>query len=187
MGEMKGVSGQADGDNPEVNKILKDMGFVSVIEKDEAGKDFHQQLARDLYHVCSHTLFQNFGGVVALLDLYYFYNKKRQLNLLAPEEMLRACELFQSLNLNARLVRYPNNIILVESTTFDADADFEQNYAKYFKQAGEGSTADEIARRKGLPVAIVDIKLKQACKRGKLAVADRIEGIKYYQNMLLTV
>jgi hypothetical protein len=44
-----------------------------------------------------------------------------------------------------------------------------------------------VARRKGLPVAIVDIKLRQACKVGRLAVADRIEGIKYYKNLLLTV
>lgn len=34
MNEMKSVSGQTDGDNPEINKILKDMGFVSVIDKD---------------------------------------------------------------------------------------------------------------------------------------------------------
>lgn len=34
MASMKQSSGQNDGDNPEVNKILKDMGFVSVISKD---------------------------------------------------------------------------------------------------------------------------------------------------------
>jgi hypothetical protein len=33
----------------------------------------------------------------------------------------------------------------------------------------------------------VDIKLRQACNKGKLAIADRIEGIKYYKNLLLTV
>jgi hypothetical protein len=60
------------------------MGFVSVIEKEETGKDFYRQLAKDLYNVCEQSLFKNFGGVVALLDLYYFYNKKRQLNLLSP-------------------------------------------------------------------------------------------------------
>ena len=40
MNEIKTSTGQSDGDNPEVNKILKDMGFVSVIEKEETGKDF---------------------------------------------------------------------------------------------------------------------------------------------------
>ena len=47
--------------------------------------------------------------------------------------MLKACELFPSLGLHAKIVRYPNNIILIESTSFDAKADFEQNFAKYFK------------------------------------------------------
>ena len=187
MNSMKSSTGQSDGDNPEVNKILKDMGFVSVIEKDEAGKDFYRKLAKDLYHVCEQSLFKSFGGVVALLDLYYFYNKKRQMNLLSPEEMLKACEMFEKCGLNAKLVRYPNNIILVESTTFDANADFENNYAKYFADYKVGYTAEEIARRKGLPVAIAEIKLKQACKTGKLASADRIEGVKYYKNMLLSV
>ena len=28
---------------------------------------------------------------IVLLDLFYFYNKKRQLNLLSPEEVLKAC------------------------------------------------------------------------------------------------
>jgi hypothetical protein len=61
------------------------MGFVSVISKDEAGKNFYRQLAEDLFQICQNHLFKNFGGMVALLDLYYFYNKKRQMNLLAPE------------------------------------------------------------------------------------------------------
>ena len=187
MGSMKEMSGQADGDNPEVNKILQDMGFVSVISRDEAGKDYFRQLARDLFQVCQGSLFKNYGGMVALLDLFYFYNKKRQLNLLSPEEVLKACELFQSLGLQARLVRYPNNIILVESTTFDAPTDFEENYAKFFAEQAVGYSAEEIARRKGLPVAIVDIKLRNACRAGRLAVSDRIEGIKYYKNLLLAI
>ena len=69
--------------------------------------------------------------------------------------MLKACELFPKLGLKAKLVRYPNNIIVIESTTFDAQADFDQNYAKYFQDYETGMTADEIARRKGLPVSIV--------------------------------
>ena len=79
---------------------------------------------------------------MSLLDLYYFYNKKRQFNLLSPEEMLKACELFPKLGYNAKIVRYPNNIILIESTTFDANSDFEKNYAKYFPDYKTGQTAD---------------------------------------------
>lgn len=42
MNDMKTSSGQSDGDNPQINKILKDMGFVSVIQKDQAGKNFYK-------------------------------------------------------------------------------------------------------------------------------------------------
>jgi hypothetical protein len=34
MGNMKSSTGQTDGENPEVHKILKDIGFVSVVSKD---------------------------------------------------------------------------------------------------------------------------------------------------------
>lgn len=84
-------------------------------------------------------------------------------------------------------MRYPNNIILIESTTFDPIVDFEDNYAKFFTSFTQGFSSEEISRRKGLPVAIVDIKLRNACKIGKLAVSDRIEGVKYYKNLLLTI
>lgn len=82
-------------------------------------------------------------------------------------------------------MRYPNNIIMVESTSLDEKKDYEENYAKFFKDYSEGVSADEVARRKGLPVSIVEIKLKKACRKGRLAVANRIEGTKYYKNLLM--
>ena len=85
------------------------------------------------------------------------------------------------------MVRYPGNIVMVESTSLNEEKDFEDNYAKFFTDFHEGLSAEEVARKKGVPVAIVDIKLKKACRKGKLAVANRIEGIKYYKNLLITV
>lgn len=142
MASMKESSGQNDGDNPEVNKILKDMGFVSVISKDESGQNFFRDLAKDLYQVCQNTLFKNFGGMVSLLDLFYFYNKKRQLNLLSPQEVLKACELFPQLGFQAKITKYSNNIVMIESTSFDADKDFQQNYAKYFQDWKVGYSSE---------------------------------------------
>jgi hypothetical protein len=34
MGSMKSSTGELDGDSTEVNKILKDIGFVNVVSKD---------------------------------------------------------------------------------------------------------------------------------------------------------
>lgn len=67
---------------------------MSVVSKDEAGSNFTKHLAGDLYNICTSTLFKSFGGMVPLLDLFYFYNKKRQMELVSPDELLEACALF---------------------------------------------------------------------------------------------
>ena len=100
------------------------MGFVSTITKHEAGKDYYNQEAANIYKVCEESLFKQFGGMVSLVDLYYFYNKKRQTCLISPEELIKACKQFERLGLGARIVDYPNNVKMVESTTFDPVSDF---------------------------------------------------------------
>ena len=76
---MRSNTGEVDGDNTEVNQILKDIGFVSVVSKEDLGRDFLRHLSQDLYSICVNTLFKKYGGMVALLDLFYFYNMKRQM------------------------------------------------------------------------------------------------------------
>jgi len=110
---MKTSTGHSNGEDSDVNQILKDIGFVSVISKDEAGSGYIRQLASDLYKICSGVLFKTFGGMVPLLDLFYFYNKKRQIELVSPEELLEACSMFQKLGFQAKLVQYPNNIKMI--------------------------------------------------------------------------
>lgn len=44
---------------------------------------------------------------------------KRQTQLVSPEELLEACEQFQKFDYQAKLVTYPNNIKMIESTLFD--------------------------------------------------------------------
>ena len=125
--------------------------------------------------------------MVSLLDLFYFYNMKRQMELVSPEELYQACLLFEKLGLHAKLVSYPHNIKIIESTSFNQNQDFEDHFRQYFQDYKEGQSAEHIARKKGLPLAIIEIKLQRAVKKGVLAVDKRIEGIKYYKNLLLEV
>jgi ESCRT-II complex subunit VPS36 len=97
----------------EVEDILNNMGFVSTITKEEAGKDYYRQEALNIYKICEETLFKQFGGMVSLLDLYYFYNRKRQTCLISPEEILKACKQFEKLGLGARIIEYPNNVKMI--------------------------------------------------------------------------
>jgi hypothetical protein len=57
----------------------------------------------------------------------------------------------------------------------------------FFKDFHNGFMAEEIATKKNLPLTIVEIKLKKACHRGIIAVDSRIEVVRYYKNLLLTI
>ena len=94
MKDIKDTTGEVDGDDSDVKHILKDIGFMPVYSKEEAGRDYYRHLAHDLYSICSATLFPKYGGMVSLLDLFYFYNMKRQMQLLSPEELYQACKQF---------------------------------------------------------------------------------------------
>lgn len=122
--------------------------------------------------------------MVPLLDLFYLYNKKRQTCLIAPEELLKACNEMEKMGLAAKLVTYKGNIKMLESTMFDANSDFEKNFSQFFSFE-KGVGADEISKRKGLPIVVVQIKIENALRRGRIVKDDRIEGVKYYNNMIL--
>lgn len=124
MKELKSISGDGEGENSEVKQILKDIGFVSGVDKQSAGRDYIRELSKELFSICNGTLFKKYGGIVSLLDLFYFYNMKRQMQLISPEELLEACEQFEKFGLAAKVVKYPNNIKMVESTQFDEKQDF---------------------------------------------------------------
>ena len=91
----------------------------------------------------------------------------------------------EKMGLAARLVTYKGNIKMLESTMYDANSDFENNFSQ-FLSFDRGVGVDEISKRKGLPLVVVQIKLDNALKRGRVVKDDRIEGVKYYNNLILT-
>lgn len=76
---------------------------------------------------------------------------------------------------------------MIESTMLNEKQDFEAQFAEFFKSFQEGHSAEEISRKKNLPLTIVEIKLKKACRRGVLALDSRIEGTKFYKNLLMAI
>lgn len=40
--------------------------------------------------MCS-ELFPKMGGMVSMIDAYYYFNKKRAISLVSPDEILKAC------------------------------------------------------------------------------------------------
>ncbi|KAM3134518.1 hypothetical protein pb186bvf_013332 [Paramecium bursaria] len=115
----------------EVNKILESMGFIQVTTKDEACDKVYEELGKQIFRFCT-ELFLKQGGILLLMDIYQYFNKKRQLSLLSPDEVFRACEQFQRLNLPANLTQYQelNNQKILFIAQFDIVKDFENTVGK---------------------------------------------------------
>ncbi|KAL4502497.1 hypothetical protein ABPG72_012084 [Tetrahymena utriculariae] len=166
----------------DLDKILSDLGYFNVITKEEAGNSYLDQLSNQIYSICN-ELFPKLGGIITLLDVFYFVNKKRQTCLLNPQEVLDACSKFQALGLNAIVTEY-GNVKVVEQTTFDTEKDFQENIGKFITH-NVGITAEQLARKLNISPVISRIKLNKALKSGKLVIDDSIEGQVYYKNFIL--
>lgn len=50
---------------------------------------------------------------------------------------------------------------------------------------GVGTQVAEISRKRNIPGAIVQIKIDQAVREGRLVKDDRLEGVRYFENLIL--
>lgn len=53
--------------------------------------------------------------MIALTDLYCLFNRARGTSLISPEDLHRACLLFEKLNLPVKLRRFDSGVLVVQS------------------------------------------------------------------------
>ncbi len=63
--------------------------------RDLSGKNYYIELAKEVEKFAFGVL-PNFGGVLAMVDLYCMYNRARGTDLISPEDLLIACEKLNS-------------------------------------------------------------------------------------------
>lgn len=71
-----------------------------IFWRDEAGERYIDEISRQIYTMCT-ELFQKIGGIITLIDIFYFFNKKRATSLVSATEISQACDRFQHLGLHA--------------------------------------------------------------------------------------
>jgi len=97
----------------EFKSMLISMGISSPVTKENAGSEYHNQLSRQLADWLPQILDKN-GGMIALTDLYCFFNRARGTSLISPEDLHRACLLFEKLNLPVKLRRFDSGVLVVQ-------------------------------------------------------------------------
>jgi len=182
--ENKGSTSNVE--DMEFRSYLLQMGIASPVTKQTAGSLYHTELSRQL----SDWLIRGRGGksgilistaMIPLPDIYCYFNRARGSELISPEDLYRACVLFEDLNLPVRLRRFDSGVLVVQSSVHN-----DTTIATHIKQLVEEHgplTALDVAKYKRLSPALTLEQLQTAERHEFLCRDETFAGVVFYLNL----
>jgi len=119
--------------------------------------------------------------MMALPDVFCFFNRARGTALVSPEDLLKACELFSTLGLPVVFRVLPSGVQLVQLSSFRDDA-LADRIASAVASKGKLS-ALELAQKDAISVVLAREQLLITESRGLICRDDAPEGLLFYPNM----
>ncbi|XP_023704185.1 vacuolar protein-sorting-associated protein 36 isoform X2 [Cryptotermes secundus] len=143
---------------------------------------YYKELARQLADMLQQPIME-VGGMMALTDVYCRVNRARGLELLSPEDLIKACHMLEQLNLPIRLRRFDSGVNVLQLQSH-SDANVVKNTALALEEQGS-LTAEELAQTLGMSVLLARERLMTTEKHGQACRDESIEGLRFYPNKFL--
>lgn len=99
-------------DTEDYDDIVRSLSISSMVSKAGTGDAFHQELAKELADTLPEPI-RRLGGVLALPDVYCLVSKMRGTELISPEDLLAAAQLWDPLGLPLHLRRFSHSGVYV--------------------------------------------------------------------------
>ena len=96
------------------------MGIASPVTRDSAGALYHQELSRQLADWLPAVL-KGSGGILPLPDVFCLFNRARGSELISPEDLLKACQLWAKLRIPLTFRRFDSGVTVVGPGRWAAD------------------------------------------------------------------
>ncbi|KJE94748.1 vacuolar protein-sorting-associated protein 36 [Capsaspora owczarzaki ATCC 30864] len=174
----------SDADSQKFQEYLLSLGIASPVTRAThgTGELYHKELARQLAGFLAQPLAKH-GGILPLMDVYCLFNRARGTALISPEDLLRACNLFEHLSLQVRLREFASGVLVVQLQDF-SDESMAARTAQVVSQASNMSASD-LAHNQNVSVTLAKEMLLQAETRGLVCRDDSEEGLRFYPNRFL--
>jgi len=167
---------------------------------------YHEELSKQLAEFLGKALPRE-GGMITLPDLYCIFNRARGSALISPEDLYRACLLFDKIGLPFKVKKLKSGVILVQSGSavmFDFppllghsppttlcllhaaqydDVATQARILKYVKEKGS-VTALDLVRLDKVSILIAKEHLESAELTGAVCRDETIEGLRYFENLI---
>ncbi|ORY50038.1 Vps36-domain-containing protein [Rhizoclosmatium globosum] len=188
-----GAASSSSLDAPELvafRSFLVDLGIPSPVTKEMTGDAYTQELAKELSDFL-HRVLPRYSGILPLTDLYCLFNRARGVALISPQDLQKSVGLFETLGLPFRVRKFDSGLTVVHSSAFGDDAIATRVVAIVQEQAGMGGwggggiTALDVAAREGVSIVLAKELLLITEKYGLVCRDDSVEGLRFYDNVML--
>ncbi|CAM8892093.1 unnamed protein product [Rhodiola kirilowii] len=172
------------GSKQEMQDWLLSVGIASPVTKESAGAMYHQQLSRQLADFVRIPL-QKAGGVINLIDVYCLFNRARGTELISPEDLLRACSIWEKFDVPIMLRKFDSGVMVIQSKSYSDEEVFAKIKAIVQKPDAlrTGISASDAAMTLGIAPAMAKEHLLNAESKGLLCRDISPDGFRFYINL----
>jgi len=166
----------------EIRGVMNSLGFTTGVSEETAGKNFHEQLARELcdfvYPHCEAA-----GGLISLYDVYCLYNRSRPSSMISPTDLLNACKLMQKKAMPLVLHEFKSGIKTLQ-ISMRSDAQMMERVMGMVR-AHEHLSVVQLSSLMSVSPIVAKQYLLIGEDQGLLCRDDSLEGLHFYENRLV--
>ncbi|XP_016538331.2 vacuolar protein sorting-associated protein 36 [Capsicum annuum] len=183
--QATGTNDEEIGTKEEMQELLLSVGIVSPVTKESAGALYHQQLSRQLADFAKIPL-ERAGGMINLIDIYCLFNRARGTELISPDDLLRACSLWEKCDVPVMLRKFDSGVMVIQSKNHSDDEVFTRIRSMVTTPDAlrAGVTASDAAMTLGIAPAMAKEHLLSAEGRGLLCRDVSPDGFRFFVNLL---
>ncbi|KMZ71005.1 Vacuolar protein sorting-associated protein 36 [Zostera marina] len=172
------------GSKQEMQDWLLSVGIASPVTRESAGALYHQQLSRELADFVRVPL-ESSGGMKNLIDIYCQYNRARGTELISPDDLLRACALWEKFDVPVMLRKFESGVMVIQSKTHSDDEVFSRisDLAVKTYALKKGISPSDAAITLEIAPALAKEQLLAAESKGILCRDISPEGFRFYINL----
>ncbi|KAK9283231.1 hypothetical protein L1049_011467 [Liquidambar formosana] len=155
------------GSKQEMQDWLLSVGIASPVTKESAGALYHQQLSRQLADFVKIPL-ERAGGMINLIDIYCLFNRARGTELISPEDLLRACSIWEKFDVPVMLRKFDSGVRVIQNKSHSDEEVFARIKSLVLKPDAlrNGISASDAAMILGIAPAMAKEHLLTAESKG---------------------
>lgn len=170
----------------EMETIMQNIGIISPVTKFSAGRQYHEQLARQMAEILlQHGRLDRLGGMITLTDLYCLFNRARGTELVSPDDLLKAASLTKKLGLGLSLRVFESGVKVLQKDSYD-EREMGNKILQLFTTEPDflaaGMQASDLALRLNISLIVAKEQMLVAESHCFVCRDESAEGLFFYPN-----